>query len=68
MYVDPEHYIGAVESMNGIYPANPTRERRGAYEMAYYLTYGELPDYHWVIERVEEVDGSLLWIHFGTDD
>lgn len=66
--VDPEHYKDALQNARDIYDWLPERIERCAYEEAYYNTYGLLPDDHWVIERVEVVNGSCLFIHYGLGD
>jgi len=44
--------------------ADPALAERGAYEMAYYETFGELPAQAAVIERVEIFDnGRHMWSH-----
>jgi len=44
---------------------NTTLAQRGAYEMAYYETFGKLPIQSAVIEHVEVFDnGQRMWTHY----
>jgi hypothetical protein len=69
MYVDPQHYADALANAKSCYDWLPERIEPCAYETAYYMTYGELPENHSVIEYVIAEEGAdLVFVHYGTGD
>ena len=50
------------DTLENIYDDN-NRNVQCAYEVAFYLEYGLLPDDRAVIDSIEHVDGGLLYIH-----
>lgn len=56
------NYAKILEQFESLgYDAQRTRD--GALEQWYYELYGKLPEGHYVIERVEEINGDRLFIH-----
>lgn len=60
--IDPQNYADLLANYY-----DRALAQRGAWEMAYYEAFGELPAHTVVIERVEAYEGGTLWIHRDRD-
>ena len=54
------------DTMQRVYD-EPERNLQSAYEVAFYHEYGTLPDDNVIIERVEQVGDSLMFVHFDPE-